>query len=143
MLRHRSLWLLAVIAVLQPSVAAADIERINVPFNDPEADNLSLGPPAISDDGGCVAFASLAGNLVPNDTNNLYDVFVYDRSNDTLYCASRGLGGAPGDNNSGLRTNPLRADVAISPDGRWVAFSSIATNLEGTGVDAKRLDVSS
>jgi len=35
--------------------------------------------PALSADGRFVAFYSRASNLVPNDTNNNYDVFVHDR----------------------------------------------------------------
>ena len=37
---------------------------------------------AISADGRHVAFYSSASNLVPGDTNNTYDVFVWDRFGD-------------------------------------------------------------
>ncbi len=39
------------------------------------SDNASLGY-----GGGLVAFASRARNLVANDTNNAYDVFVHERN---------------------------------------------------------------
>ena len=40
--------------------------------------NSSAGSPSISADGRWVAFASLASNLVPGDTNGVSDVFVRD-----------------------------------------------------------------
>ena len=36
--------------------------------------------PAISEDGRIVAYVSTAADLVPGDTNNQADVFIYDRS---------------------------------------------------------------
>ena len=43
------------------------------------------GEPSISGDGRLVAFASLASNLVVDDPNGgISDLFIYDRSNDTL-----------------------------------------------------------
>jgi hypothetical protein len=76
----------------------------------------------ISDDGRYVAFPSDATNLVPNDTNGWTDIFVHDRQTGTTRLVSVGPGGIQGDNYA-------QYDVAISGNGRFVAFNSYATNL--------------
>jgi Tol biopolymer transport system component len=76
--------------------------------------------PALSSDGRYVAFDSDATDLVPNDTNNARDVFVYDRSSSTMTRASVGTSGA---------ANGGSSFASISADGRYVAFDSDATNL--------------
>ena len=78
--------------------------------------------PSVSGDGRFVAFVSPATNLVPGDTNGAYDVFVRERGPGTVNLSiSIGLGGAPGNGDS--------LDPSISADGRYVAFTSNATNL--------------
>jgi len=77
--------------------------------------------PAISADGRYVAFSSSAGNLVTGDTNGDYDVFVRDRLTGTIMRVSVGSTGAEGNSGSGA--------TSISADGRYVAFSSGASNL--------------
>src|SRR5262249_31008503 len=63
-----------------------------------------------------------ASNLVSNDGNGgVTDTFVYDRVTDTTELVSRGLGGAAGNGDSDF--------ASITPDGRYVAFSSTASNL--------------
>jgi Tol biopolymer transport system component len=76
---------------------------------------------AISADGRFVAFGSDASNLVPNDTNDTYDLFVHDRQTGTTERLSLGLGGHEADGSSG--------DPALSAHGGVVAFDSTATNL--------------
>jgi len=77
--------------------------------------------PAISADGRHVAFQSFAGNLVPGDTNGTTDVFVRDRVTGTTSRVSLNSSGGQGNGSSG--------GPAISPDGRYVAFASLASNL--------------
>ena len=48
----------------------------------PRADGDSFGP-SISADGRFVAFSSFASNLVEDDTNATWDVFVHDRESST------------------------------------------------------------
>ncbi|MFZ1428318.1 MAG: hypothetical protein WAS21_16275 [Geminicoccaceae bacterium] len=76
---------------------------------------------AISADGRFVAFCSSASNLVPSDTNNESDVFVRDRQTGTTQRVSVGRSGAQG--------NGHIFGATMSADGRFVAFSSHASNL--------------
>jgi hypothetical protein len=78
--------------------------------------------PSLSADGRYVAFHSAANNLVAGDTNGLVDVFVRDLQAGTTTRVSVGAGGAQA---TGGASNLAR----ISADGRYVAFSSLATNL--------------
>jgi Tol biopolymer transport system component len=76
----------------------------------------------ISGNGRFVAFTSAAQNLVPGDTNEKEDVFVYDVSNARTTRAS--VSSSEEEGHDGIRGMP-----AISPDGRYVAFSSESSNL--------------
>jgi Tol biopolymer transport system component len=77
--------------------------------------------PAISADGRFVAFSSSAGNLVPGDTNQWPDVFVRDRLLATTIRVSISSGGG--------QANSASGEPSISPDGRFIAFESAASNL--------------
>ena len=77
--------------------------------------------PVISANGRYVAFDSDAPNLVPNDTNLVSDVFVYDRVTKKTTRVSVSSQGAQGDSGS--------VWPSISADGRYVAFTSQATTL--------------
>jgi subtilisin-like proprotein convertase family protein/Tol biopolymer transport system component len=83
--------------------------------------NAASGFPASSGDGRFIAFHSIASNLVPGDTNGVGDVFVYDRVSRTTECVSLSSDGTFG---NGFSQHP-----AISNDGRYVAFESLASNL--------------
>ena len=86
--------------------------------------------PAISDDGRFVAFFSYATNLDPADTDQTTDVFVRDLQAGTTTLVSRTsnqAGGAKGDGDS--------LAPAISGDGRYVSFESVATNLDPADTD--------
>jgi Tol biopolymer transport system component len=76
--------------------------------------------PSISGDGRYVAFVS-ALRLVPQDTDDRQDVYVYDRGKRKLRRASEQAGGTS-TNGSSVRPN-------LSADGRYVVFESSATNL--------------
>ncbi len=77
--------------------------------------------PALSADGRYVAFTSSATNLVLNDTNERTDVFVRDMVEGTTVRVSVA--------SDGIQGNGASQGAAISRDGRFVAFSSTATNL--------------
>jgi Tol biopolymer transport system component len=84
-------------------------------------DRASGGPIAISGDGRFVCFSSNAITLVPNDTNGQNDIFVRDRR----------LGRTERVNvsSTGAQANGTSLALAISADGRYVAFESNAGNL--------------
>ena len=77
--------------------------------------------PSISADGRYVAFASTSASLVAGDTNNAFDIFVYDLQTSQTTRVSVASNGAQADSHS--------YHTAISGDGRFVAFESVATNL--------------
>jgi Tol biopolymer transport system component len=78
--------------------------------------------PVLSAHGRYVAFASYASNLVPADRNRTSDVFVRDQVTHRTHRVSVGDGHAQ--SRGGYSFAP-----AISANGRYVAFSSDATNL--------------
>jgi Tol biopolymer transport system component len=82
---------------------------------------VALAEADINFDGRFVAFAGNGENLVSNDTNGATDVFVRDRLNGTTTRVSVSTAGAQG--------NGASSEPSISDDGRYVAFSSAATNL--------------
>jgi hypothetical protein len=87
--------------------------------------------PVISSDGRYVAFVSAATNLVSGDTNGKKDVFVWDRTTNSITLVSRATGanGAIGDGDS--------YQVSMSQNGRVIAFTSTARNLaNGTDNDS-------
>jgi Tol biopolymer transport system component len=78
-------------------------------------------PTSISADGRFVVFTSFASNLVAGDTNGVSDVFVFDRQLGVTSRVSVGAGGGQADGES--------RDGLISADGRFVVFTSFASNL--------------
>lgn len=101
-------------------------ERVSVASDGTEADDTSFTA-SLSADGNFVAFGSYATNLVGGDTNGVSDVFVRDRVNDLTERVSVDSSGNEADDESMY--------VAISSDGRYVAFMSRATNLDSVTPD--------
>jgi len=83
--------------------------------------------PSISGNGQYIAFATTATNMTKTDTNNYQDVFVYDITNDTTVMASISAPGTSGNGDSPIEQGEK---IAISFDGKWVAFTTNATNLK-------------
>jgi Tol biopolymer transport system component len=101
---------------------AGSTQRVSVNSAGQEtAINQFSHSPSISADGRYVAFISVGSNLVPNDTNSVADIFVFDRQTGTTERVST-------DSNGG-QTNSTSANPEISADGRFVSFSSFASNL--------------
>jgi Tol biopolymer transport system component len=96
-------------------------ERVSVASDGTQQDSGSLTPVALSADGRFVAFQSDATNLVGDDTNGKFDVFVHDRLTGATERVSVASDGTEG--------NGASASFALSADGRFVAFASSATNL--------------
>ncbi len=86
-----------------------------------EEANGESGRPSVSGDGRYVVYQSLASNLVPDDTNFVQDVFLYDRqTGETIRISVNSVGEEADGESSRSR---------ISHDGRFVTYSSRATNL--------------
>jgi len=94
--------------------------RVSVSSTGTQGNSASVNP-SISSDGRYVAFSSLAGNLVANDTVSAEDVFAHNTSTGITSLMSVSTAGTPGNNDS---YNP-----SISSDGRYVVFYSWAKNL--------------
>ncbi len=92
--------------------------------------NSDSATPSISADGHAVAFMSFASNLVANDTNGHFDVFVRDRTAGTTVLASVRPDGVQGNQDS--------LYPAISGNGQFVAFPSDATNLVRNDTNDRR-----
>lgn len=85
---------------------------------------------ALSTDGRYVAFASNGAGFVANDTNGLWDVFVFDREAGVTSRVSVASNGTEGNGESGLvLPDVIQTRISLSADGRYVAFTSDATNL--------------
>jgi Tol biopolymer transport system component len=101
-------------------------ELVSVPLPGKGLDGQSTSP-AISADGRYVAFSSYATVLVSGDTNRKADVFVRDRVARTTERVSLSSLGAQANGDS--HSFPFPNSVAMSADGRFVGFSSSASNL--------------
>ncbi|GIJ22413.1 hypothetical protein Vlu01_30370 [Micromonospora lutea] len=111
-------------AGVAPAAAAAAppaTTRISVDSKGGQAVEYRSEPFATSADGRYVAFTSAAPNLTPDDTNNTWDVLVRDRRTGTTSRVSQSSAGVAGDSSSYGHSQ--------SPDGRYVSFTSDATNL--------------
>ena len=80
-------------------------------------------PTGLSTNGQFALFESSASDLVANDTNNAADIFVRDVINGATTLVSVGLNGGSSSSNGTSRGS------VMTPDGRYVAFVSAATNL--------------
>lgn len=79
--------------------------------------------PSISADGRFIAFASFGSTLAAGDTNEGYDAFIRDTvAGTTRLVTANATGTTP--QNGGLSSPP-----SLSDDGRFVAFASLASDL--------------
>jgi len=102
--------------------ATNTIERISVTSSGMQSGGVTPQTrSAASYDGRFVVFESRASNLVSNDTGPHSDIFLRDRLNGTTERVSI--------NNFNMQGNGHSTEAAISADGRFIAFTSAATNL--------------
>jgi hypothetical protein len=95
-------------------------DHVSYAFNGTSANEGSYNG-YVSCDGRFVGISSYASNLVPNDTNFDYDVFVFDRLTRVMTVVSVSAEGEVGNGYSG---GPIFSD-----NGRLVVFQSVADNL--------------
>ena len=101
--------------IVRASVTAAGVQENSFYSLD------TFGEPSISSDGRYVVFTSDATNLASGDTNDLPDIFWKDLQTGQLRRVSETSGGAVGNDESN--------EAVVSADGRYVVFSSNASNL--------------
>ncbi len=107
-------------AQTSPGFSTYGVLRASVGPQHTIADDRSTGS-AISADGRFLAYTSSATNLVSDDLNGVDDVFVHDRSGGEVCRVSISALGA--------EANGASYDAAVSRDGRYIAFTSDASNL--------------
>jgi Tol biopolymer transport system component len=122
----------AALVLAAPAGAVGITERVNLDSGEGQAAGGGISAD-ISADGRYVAFLSGAANLVPGDTNNTTDAFVRDRQTGETERVSV--------NSDEGQANSRSGDVAISADGRYVAFMSDASNLVAGDTNAPNQDV--
>lgn len=86
--------------------------------------------PKISSQGRWIAFMSLASNLGAPDANGTWDVYLVDRSAGSIVRATTAAGGGESDGASFAN--------GFSGDERWMAVSSLATNLVANDTNGVR-----
>lgn len=116
----------AAVLALAPLAAAGggSTTRVSLGTGSLQANNPSVNGDrqwAVSADGRFVVFRSAATNLDPLDPDSDWDVYLRDTLLDTTALVSVGMGGAPSDGTAW--------ECDVSDDGRYVAFSSSASNL--------------
>jgi Tol biopolymer transport system component len=107
-----------------------DVFAVDLRTNVVQVISVGTGGPAngpstaagISGDGFFIPYTSAASNIVAGDTNGLPDVFLHDRRNGRDQLVSRGPAGP---------ANGPSTAAGISADGRYVFFTSAASNLVG------------
>ncbi|MFO0903170.1 MAG: hypothetical protein U0939_09235 [Pirellulales bacterium] len=95
--------------------------RVSVADDEAQANSVSYYQPSLSADGRYVAFTSWADNLVPEDTNGTWDIFVRDLVDGTITRVSVA--------DDEAQANSSSHYPSLSADGRFVAFQSYASNL--------------
>jgi Tol biopolymer transport system component len=86
---------------------------------------------AMSPSGRFIAFTSEAEDLAGNDGNGNLDVFLRDRKKGMTRLVSLASNGDAGEDHSGYQATFGHETMAVSGDGRYVAFDSFAENLTG------------
>jgi len=95
-------------------------ERVSISSDGSEG-NGDSGSATISGDGQYVVFTSQATNLIPEDINKIYDLFIHDRNSGLTEIISVSTAGSQG--------NWYSYEPSLSSDGQLVVFTSQATNL--------------
>lgn len=83
--------------------------------------NGSSAYPSMSADGHWIAFRFDGSNLVPGDTNGFWDIFAHN--------TQTGLTVRVSVDSAAMQSNNYSSYPSISADGRFVAYSSYASNL--------------
>ncbi|WP_162815552.1 PD40 domain-containing protein [Microvirga aerophila] len=106
--------------IFRKDLLTGQIVRVSTATDSTQADSGSYAP-QITTDGRYVFFESFAGNLTVGDSLDNNDIFRKDLLTGELVCVSTAQGGAAG--------NASSESAHITPDGRYIVFSSDSSNL--------------
>ena len=111
-----------------PDIYLRDVVRgvtslVSIGIGGRPADGISHSP-ALSADGRYVAYVSEAANLAPRDRNRVSDVYLYEVATRSIRLVSA--------TSKGAAANAASRAPALSADGRYVVYQSVASNL-GSG----------
>ncbi|MCL5057355.1 MAG: chitobiase/beta-hexosaminidase C-terminal domain-containing protein [Actinobacteria bacterium] len=109
-------------AVITQSLRIDSVERVNLNGSGGQTSYGHSKEPSLSAGGRYVAFVSSASNLIQGDTNEADDIFVRDRQAGTTVRVNVTKEGQQS-------SSAISDEPCITPDGRFVAFRSGATNL--------------
>ena len=124
---HSTALIPLVLILSSVAASAADTTLISRTSQKKQSNGIS-GEPATSQTGQFVAYRSSATNLDSDRCDRgINQIYVSDRSTGTIRCVSVNSNGKEGDQDSFA--------ASISADGRFVAFTSKATNLVGDECD--------
>ncbi len=104
--------------------------RISVVSDGSEHSGGYLYRPVISGNGSVAAFISNASDLVPNDTNTRFDIFLHDLGSGTTSRVNLADDGSEANNHSDY--------PAISENGRYVVYQTTASNLVPGDTNGRR-----
>lgn len=130
-------------AKARPSGRSERVDRSSSGRGSEHMDPAGAGSASLSGNGRFVAFDHMSNGLVESDRNLMSDVFVRDIHTGKTELVSKGMHGtpalgtgvmvAPGAPVTSTQLNDphlfLSFDPSISEDGRFVAFTSVASNL--------------
>ena len=121
---RKSFWFSLATLLLASILGACDyIKVVSVSSSGAVGDEESDGP-SISDDGRFVAFHSYSWNLAPGKERYRSSIYIHNTRDGTTERISN--------NHEGLEANGNSFRPSISPDGRYVAFRSTASDLIDT-----------
>lgn len=122
---------LALLSVLAVSADAQSTQRVSVSSLGEQGNGLSfIGfSPFLSGDGMRVVFSSYASNFAPGADPSVPNIYMRDRTQGLTVLVSATPAGVPADGYCDRAT--------ISTDGRFVAFSSYATNLVANDTNSR------
>lgn len=113
---------LVLVAVGASAAPPSAVQRVNVAYDGGLANNEGQGGLACSADGRYVAFASGASNIIEGDANGRYDIFMRDMESQETTLVNVTVDG-------GFAALGAVNYVQMTPDGRYVLFTSEDSNL--------------
>ncbi len=94
--------------------------RVNTSLSGSQANDQAFSP-VMSTDGRFIAYLSRASNLVLGDTSSVMDVFLFDRETSSTQRINLGP--------NGVEANQDTISIAMSANGRFIAYNSLASNI--------------